>query len=322
LSVFAAVNSFRQGNAAKFTAKIIIAGGIFYYIYDNINISEIGGALAGANYFLLSGALVLLIPNILIQYLKWKQICNELLEVQSNKKIFRSLLYGFSAGVITPGRVGEYFGRGIEFKGISVIQTSAAVLIDKLFPLLIMLFLGASGSIVFLLLHGNISIDSFIVLSIVIVMISILMIGIILSEKHLGIILSWRSKNNFLIKMREKLSLINKISARLTSKLMLLSFLFIVIYLFQFMLLLKGFAPSVSIINALVGGTLVMFIKTVIPTLTPGDIGVREGAAVFILGSLGESGAAAFSSAFFLFLINVLIPSLLGIFFMLRKKND
>lgn len=64
-----------------------------------------------------------------------------------------------------------------------------------------------------------------------------------------------------------------------------------------------------------------MFAKTVIPPVSLGELGIREGASVYFLTILGESASVGFNASIFLFFINVLIPSLIG-FILLMKKND
>ena len=64
-----------------------------------------------------------------------------------------------------------------------------------------------------------------------------------------------------------------------------------------------------------------MFAKTIIPPISLGELGIREGVSVFFLNKFGEAQSAGFNSSIFLFLINILIPSIVGLF-LLFKKND
>ncbi len=99
----------------------------------------------------LSELVILLgVVNIFLQYSKWRLTCAEVLEVKDKFKVFRSLFYGFSAGIITPLRIGEYFGRGIEFRDKSLVQVTVATLIDKFFPLLMVASLGSISSLFFI----------------------------------------------------------------------------------------------------------------------------------------------------------------------------
>jgi len=74
--------------------------------------------------------------------------------------------------------------------------------------------------------------------------------------------------------------------------------------------------------NYLWAGNLIMFVKTVIPPISLGELGIREGASVFFLTKFGELPSVAFNASIFLFLINILLPALVGLILMLKKNDD
>ena len=64
-----------------------------------------------------------------------------------------------------------------------------------------------------------------------------------------------------------------------------------------------------------------MFAKTIIPPISLGELGIREGASVYFLTQFGETASVAFNASIFLFIINLLIPALVGLVLLL-KRND
>ena len=64
-----------------------------------------------------------------------------------------------------------------------------------------------------------------------------------------------------------------------------------------------------------------MFAKTIIPPISLGELGIREGASVYFLTQFGETASAAFNASIFLFIINLLIPAVVGLVLLL-KRND
>jgi len=64
-----------------------------------------------------------------------------------------------------------------------------------------------------------------------------------------------------------------------------------------------------------------MFAKTMIPPVSLGELGIREGASVYFLTQFGETASVAFNASIFLFIINLLIPALVGLVLLL-KRND
>ena len=132
------------------SAKIFIALGLLIYIISVINLQEIITAIQQANIYLIAAAFLLSFINIYLQYYKWRITANLVLQENSNSKIWLSLFYGFSAGVFTPARIGEYFGRAIVFKNQSLVRVTLATLLDKVYLLLIVAFLGSISSIIFI----------------------------------------------------------------------------------------------------------------------------------------------------------------------------
>src|SRR5690554_6910519 len=145
------LNSFSVYKVKIFLAlTFIIAAGLLSYIISSIELPEIIKALHDADYLLIFSAFILVVPNIYLQYFKWKLTCKSILNVDDKEKIFFSLFQGFAAGAFTPFRVGEYFGRAFLFKDKTLVQITIATLVDKIFPLIILAFAGSISGLAFI----------------------------------------------------------------------------------------------------------------------------------------------------------------------------
>ena len=127
---------------------------------------------------------------------------------------------------------------------------------------------------------------------------------------------SKRFKNLFL-----QLHTLSELDKRYFSKMSIISFLFYFCFLLQYALLVSAFSHNSEMLNYLWAGNLIMFAKTVIPPISLGELGIREGASVFFLTKFGELSSVAFNASIFLFIINILLPALVGLI-LLAKKND
>ena len=103
-------------------------------------------------------------------------------------------------------------------------------------------------------------------------------------------------------------------------KLSSLSLLFYACFILQFALLVTAFSHQINFLDYIWSGNLVMFAKTIIPPVSFGELGIREGASVYFLKQVGVSAAAGFNASIFLFLINVLLPALTGLILLLKRK--
>jgi uncharacterized protein (TIRG00374 family) len=302
--------------------RIFIAAGLILFIILKVNISEIFLAIRNADILYIILAFLLTFINLFLQYWKWQITCKSLLDETNNRKIFLSLFYGLSGGVFTPVRIGEYFGRAIEFKEKSILKISVATFIDKIFPMIILVFFGSISCLPFLYFYYGLNFYFTIILLAAIILMFFLLIQIFVNQKY------WDSSFFSFVK-----SLIKKESARnslkmfrnLQKKYLLqmtgISVLFYICILTQFSLLVSAFSLNFRFLNYFWAGNLVMFVKSIIPSISFAELGIREGASIFFLSKMGEPSFVAFDAAFFLFLINVLLPALIG-FVLLFKRNN
>lgn len=304
-------------------AKLIIAAGLLIFLINSVEYEQIITAIREANIWLIGLVVGLGILNIYLQYSKWRITCNEVLGVKDNSKVFRSLFYGFSAGIITPLRVGEYFGRGIEFKDKSLVQITVATLIDKFFPLLMVASIGSVSSLLYIYHYHNVSI--YIVLSLFVLTFTFfyLLVILLVSKRFWNSMLFSRLNSSTRLRpFLDKLRIFENLDKKYFYKMVLISFLFYFCFLIQYALLVMAFSNHIDFIHYLWAANLIMFTKTIIPPISFGELGIREGASVYFLTQMGETASVGFNSSILLFIINLLIPALIGVGMFLRKNDN
>lgn len=304
------------------TGKILIASGILVYLISVMDYQNIISGIEKADMLLVSIALILSILNIYLQYYKWQITCNTILGESKKSKILTSLFYGLAAGIITPLRVGEYFGRAIVFKDKSLLQVTGATLVDKFFPLLCVAFLGSAASILFIYFYFGTSVYITVSLFLVVFILFYFFTLLIMNEKFWeSIIFSKLRKSNRFNKLLEKLKVFKRLDRKYLAKMLLISFLFYCCFIFQYAILVTAFSHNNDFYHYLWSGNLIIFVKTIIPPISFGELGIREGASVYFLSYMNETASVAFNASIFLFVINLLIPSLVGLVLLL-KRND
>ncbi|MCU0645942.1 MAG: flippase-like domain-containing protein, partial [bacterium] len=128
--------------------KLIIAAAVMIMLLKRVNVHELLTAFSSANMYCISVALILLVPNIYIQFYKWRYLVRLVKPGVSNRETFNSLLAGFTFGFITPGRLGE-FGRAFFIKDCPWVQVLGMAFMDKLFSMAVVTFWGAIGLMYF-----------------------------------------------------------------------------------------------------------------------------------------------------------------------------
>jgi uncharacterized membrane protein YbhN (UPF0104 family) len=278
----------------RFWLKALVAGLALLLIIANLNLSSLLASLKIANWRHTSLALILLVPNLLIQGLKWHYLLTRIHPQMRFATSMKSLLVGYPLGWITPGRLGE-IGRGLIITSLPPELTIKLAILDKITNLGVNLLAGLAGLLLF-----PINLES-----------EVKAAGLILS----AVLLATCTHPKLKIKLRTQFN----ISGQNYATLLTLSFFFYAIFLTQFLLLVLTF-ENINLITGASAAASVFLVKTLLP-IAVADLGIREGAAVFFFGKIGVSSAAAFNASLLLFIINLVLPTIVGIYFLLKKEG-
>lgn len=303
-----------------FWARIIIAAGLLVYLIVKFGSFRFSAVLDNLNYYIFTIAAMLSVFNIYLQFLKWKLLSNVCLKETDNREIFNSLFYGFAAGSFTPGRLGEYFGRGLAFKKNPLSTVAITVMIDKLFNLFFIFLFGSLSMIFFI--DFSLHVEAFVTLSLILILFLVfILIGVLLVNENLWSTLIYKalSRIKFIRSLKEQLNILKNLERKSLLKLSILSFMFYLCFIVQYGLLVSSFTGSMNFVFHLWAGSLTIFVKTIIPSITFGELGIREAASMYFVSEFGFTEQAGFNAAFLLFFINILIPSLIGIALLFKR---
>lgn len=302
--------------------KAILGIGIIIFLIYYIKPSNIYQTYLSADKYYLLIAFLLLPLNLFLQFAKWKILTKKYFGIDKNINIWLSLLYGISGGIFTPMKSGEYFARAIPYQNVKVLDVILATMVDKVIPMYLVLFFGGIFSTIYLHQVSDISaavINSvlFLYLSILVIIPLLLLGNSIITQK----IKSYMLRNNYFKKMIPKISFFKSIDKRSIAKVALLSLIFNLIFTIQMTILLVSFSGELNLWLFFIIANLIIFAQIIVPPIALGEVGIREGASVFFMESYGFLGVVGFNAAFSLFIINLLIPSIIGFLLLLKRNN-
>jgi uncharacterized protein (TIRG00374 family) len=292
--------------------RIFLVLALLTFLIVRIKPDEITGAFKSIEPLYLTLALILMIPNLSLQLLKWGTILGELTPKLSGIIVVKSLLGGFFLGALSPGRVGE-IARGIFIPGHSNLKIASLTALDKGLNQITVLLAG----LIALTAHlpGFWRILPLIFFAVILfALFNFKLLGPILKKIFNKFISSDKTENLLAV-----FSLLDK---KRIMKLALISVLFYFTYMVQYYCLIRSFTP-ISPAQALKNLPLIYLINLLLP-VGIGDFGVKETAAVFLLGAEGIAGGSAFSATVVNNFMSFVIPSLTGgvlILFAARKKD-
>ena len=252
---------------------------------------------ARPNYVAL--ALLLTAPFLYLKALRWHLLLRAGNIRASFLESTISLIGGMGLGLVTPARIGELI-RAAYLRDPRKLKIGGLVMIDKGLDVLVLAALSIPGA---WLLLGPLAGVAF-------ALVTILGLFLIYSP---GRLLVWLPGVSFRLPARARLervwSSLDSLSTRATTTYLVLTVLSFVVVLLQFGLILLSWRSWSFSVAAL---TFPLVILTNVLPLTIGGLGIREAAAVVLLGHYGVPPAHAALAAFLMFAINTALPGMAG----------
>ena len=257
---------------------------------------------------------LLMFVNWTIEASKWRLLLKGT-ESFSLIKSLQSVLTGVAVSVITPNRIGEYMGRILYLKNTNKIQGVTVTIIGSFAQLIVTGFLGLVG-----LVYYIIYIKYTAWLNVLLISSIVMCVGLVYIYFHLYKIIEWTNGISFLKKIRVYLEIVKRFDQKQLMKILMLSFLRYFVYTIQFLILLDVmmvFAPMLDLLFTL---WLIFWAMAIVPTIAIAEIGVRGETALYFLLPLSANSFGIVSSSLMLWLINLIIPALIGCLFVYKMK--
>ena len=320
----------KSKKAISFLLKISIVALALFFLYDqlNSNISfkqfDLNNILLTLknNFSILVLVIFLMFLNWFVESLKWRFLISKIEKV-SIKTSLRAVLSGITVSSFTPNRVGEYGGRVFCLKHADRIQGVLITVIGSMAQLIVTIVFGLVG----ILLLPNLmpSFDLFLkdlefsypIILFVVILLSTLLILLFLNASVFTVLLS---KFRFLTKFSKYSKVFSFYSSSELLEVLVYSFVRYIIFTSQYFILLNIFSVEVSYINSMILITTMLFVVSVIPTVAIAEIGIRGSVALYLFGLLSNNSIGILSATFCLWIINLVLPALIGIIFIFTLR--
>lgn len=264
---------------------------------------------------LLALVLVLMALNWGIEAMKWRlQLRNT--ERLSLWQSMQSVLTGLAVSVITPNRIGEYMGRILYLKNVHKLQGITVTIIGSFAQLIVTGFLGLIGLIWYMSRMSYSAWWLWMLLG------SSILLCTVLSYLyfHLHRLLDWVGHVPVLRRIRVYLEIVRRFDRAMLRHILLLSLCRYAVYTLQFLLLLKLMLVIGPLVDMMFTVWLIFWAMAIVPTIAIAEIGIRGETALFFLGPVCVNPFGIVTASLLLWLINLIIPALLGCLFVFRMK--
>ena len=311
--------------------KIVIVFFSFFFIYNellyndnlgNIRFDSILTVLK-ENYFTISVVVFMMFINWLVESLKWRFMISKIEDISIFTSL-RAIFSGITVSSFTPNRVGEYGGRVFCLEKSDRIQ---AVFITVLCSMAQLLTTILFGSISFFILHENFLQDNSMLLffNIKISSFSFLLLLFfnflfLFFYFNASLLVKYISKYKYFKFLDKYINVISLYTRKELMIALLYSVLRYLIFSSQFLILLHVFEVDINFFQSILSVMIVFFFITLTPTITIAEIGVRGSVALLVFMKFSSNVIGILSSAFLLWVINLIIPAIIGSFFIFSLK--
>ena len=278
---------------AKWLLPIIGTIALVCFLYHRLNLHQIANLRQVADWSVLLIAASLTLPFVLLKTFKWHHLLKPHQPQTNYRLALCSFLIGMGAALLTPCRVGE-LTRAVCFPRRR-LEVFTLVLIDKFIDMKALL---------------GVCLLSLMLLAPRLGLVGIFGLGCLWLLVYIGFSLTksakWISQKSWLA---EHIRLLRQLPQRLIALNTCFACTCLGLMSLQFYLLLSSLQP----VGWQVGLTLpIILVVSSLPISIMG-LGLREGTAALLLNRYGVPMEAAVAAAFSLFVVNALLPGLVGL---------
>lgn len=323
------------------TAIVIVAYGFLYYqVFYKKDIPDVEMLLSNYSdawiYSAFFIVFIMMFLNWSIEAIKWKFLIKKEEEISFFTSL-KAVFAGVTVSIFTPNRVGEYFGRVFILKKTHPWKGIFITIIGSFSQLLVTMLIGTISFWIFSKKYlTNLTTTSEYLLNAMIITSIALVIFMFLFYFNVKIVepIANRLLNSRWKKTAKYIKIFSAFKTSELLKVFLLSLSRYVVFTLQYIILLRAFQVPVSIIDAVMLITLLLFIMTAIPTISLAEIGIR-GSVIISIFSIFFNNSSVFISeheltlvttTLFIWIINLVLPAIIGSIFVFQlkffKKNN
>ena len=305
---------------------IVLAGCWILYvkIIKNQDLTEMWNSVKTSfsstkNVLLMVLALILMPVNMAFETRKWQKSISPVEKVPF-RKAFTAIFTGITAGMMFPNRTGDFLGRIFILEKGNRLKAAMLTFVGNIAQMLVTVSLGCIAWIFF-------TQEKYywwvLIISLIIIVLGYLLYFNIYILKHLQRLIpkKWRPR------AEKYMEIFSSYSKKDLVQILLLAVAKYFIYSFQFVLLIWAFDVPINYLEAMIPIMITYLLMTVIPYITITEIAVRGSVCVFVfetwLTRLGISTSftmMVFSASTMLWLYNLAIPAIIGLFFIRKLR--
>ncbi|MDZ4758769.1 MAG: lysylphosphatidylglycerol synthase domain-containing protein [Bacteroidota bacterium] len=273
------------------------------------------------NYYTVSNIIYFLIPAAVLVFVnwgvesyKWKHIIKPLENIGMVQAL-KGVLAGVATGFFTPNRVGEFGGRILYLNHADKISSSISTIAGSFAQLIATVMFGCLAMVAY---NIDLHLTNYYITALLFFIAVLLISSLLLLYYNFSKLADLISLRLYLPRFYDKFAHLKNADSTYLSKIMWLSVLRYFTFCIQYILLLYFFQVNISIEHAFICVSVIYLLHTAIPTVAIIEAGVRGAGALAVIGSYTQQPTEILLAAYTLWIINIILPSLLGLYLIAR----
>ena len=296
----------------------------FTFIYHRINNNEnlrqfedlIGTISQTQVVITMSVVVLLMIVNWVLESLKWKYLTRELVRITAWQAI-EAVFCGLTWAVFTPNRIGEYGGRVMFLPNRKRIHGVFAMAVGSFGQNVITNVLGLIALIWFN--YAFFHLDTRLSFALVLAATGFMSLMLVFYF-NIRWLVTLLNRISFLRKYHRFFDIMGKYRAAELMNIMWFCLARFFVFSFQYYLVIHLLMPQIAVFPMMMMVFILFFIQSALPSLDLLDVGVRSVTASTFFVYITEQKIAVIAAVSSIWLINLIIPAILGSVFVLKLK--
>lgn len=257
-----------------------------------------------------------------LEAMKWQLLLSPLEKINLSNSL-KSVFAGCSITMLTPNRTGEFGGRILFVRPENRIKAISATIVGSISQLTITIIVGVIAIVTIKNATASYKLIKelpWIFNQYVLVISSLAGFMLLMIFFRLDFLVNYLVRIPGFKKISQHISFLNFFNRKILLRILFLSFARYMIFILQYILLLRVLQVEIDFSLSFWLLSVFYLAMAILPTIGFTELPVRATASVLIFGLLSSNTLGIQAAAFGIWIINLVIPAVIGSFFMFSKK--
>ncbi len=304
--------------AIKVALFIVLFWAIYAQIFANQNLEEIREemqqSLRSTSLLWFLCAVIFVAFNWSLEALKWQMLMRRIEQIGMFKSL-QAILAGLTLAVFTPNRIGEYGGRILFVTEGNRMKSIAVCVVGSLSQTVVTL---VSGLIALPFFLSDFDPVSYVPNGVYMVVCLLLVAVALFLFFNLKLLYNLLRSISILRRYLKYVAVLRDYKRSTLLKVLGFSTTRYVVFSLQYWFLMNVFGLDLSFSIACTIIPIIFLVQTIVPSIAVAELGIRGNVALYLLTPFAENAIGIIAATFSLWLINLIIPAVIGFFITLK----